>query len=212
MRRTSRRTAMVLAMTLAAVVSLGVPAGAGPAGPSQAEIGQAEISQTCITDPSFPLRGGHEDVIARFDSGRYLCSYTSVEDNFEAGLVRARIDVYAVGFTGLVPAVFFLQDFQLRYAKCPPGQACSPGGNFRRCYPDACRIETTRSNPIAVFVGTWHDAGVPFLGNTAWRAYGAKLRGTILTTSDASSNHCVSSYVWRVSPHPAGDVISPPLC
>jgi len=195
----SWRRFLVTVATLGLVL-LGLPTSAGAT---------HEACHKAPVGTGFSLVAINYDTISRFDSGRLICATAMVEYNFEAAFVNARMEVFAIGTGGnIVPGIFYVEDYQLRYANCTAGGSCGGGTAFTRCSPTPCRIQTTGSNR-ATFVGVPHDATVPYGANTSWRTRANKVRGTIINTSDFGSNHCVSSSLWRYG---SNSVIGGPSC
>jgi hypothetical protein len=80
---------------------------------------------------------------------------------------------------------------------------------LHQCTPTACTKSTTSADPVATFVGVYHDAGQPHGANTGWRTRGERLKGDITNTADRSDYHCVSSGVWRYG---SDSVVGGPSC
>jgi hypothetical protein len=152
----------------------------------------------------------HVDTVARFSDGRVVCAVAAVENEVEAAMVRARISAYAVNASGnFVPATFTLRTFQLRYANCSASGVCGSGQAFTRCQPTACTKSTTSADPIATFVGVYHDATQPYGANTGWRTRGDRLRGDLSGPGGMTDDHCVSSGIWRYG---SDQVVGAPSC
>ena len=178
----------------------------GPSTTALAALGCAPNGAT----PGLAQEAVHVDTVARFSDGRVVCATSAVEYLTEAAMVRARISAYAVNAAGdFVPATFTLRTFQLRYANCSASGVCGSGQAFTRCSPTACTRSTTSADPIATFVGVYHDATQPYGANTGWRTRGDRLRGDLSGPGGVTDDHCVSSGIWRYGSDRA---VGPPSC
>ena len=197
-------------MSVATLAAVGLAFGAAVVGPGTPS---ALAAQSCFStgDTGAPIpEAVHVDTVARFSDGRVVCAVAAVEYEIEAAMVRARIHVYALNSSGdFVPATFTLRTFQLRYANCSVSGVCGSGQAFTRCSPTACTKSTTSTDPIATFVGVYHDATQPYGANTGWRTRGEQLRGDLTGPGGVTDDHCVSSGVWRYG---SDQVVGAPSC
>ena len=179
----------------------------GPSTPS------ALAAQTCFSiggTPGVAQEAVHVDTVARFSDGRVVCAVAAVEQEVEAAMVRARISAYALNASGnFVPATFTLRTFQLRFANCSASGVCGSGQAFTRCSPTACTKSTTSADPVATFVGVYHDGTQPYGANTGWRTRGDQLRADLSGPGGMTDDHCVSSGVWRYG---SDQVVGAPSC
>jgi len=198
---------MIVAMLLGLVAySPSVSAQTQP--PSALSAYAANGTVVCDYQQNRCWRGIHEDVIARFSSGRTIRAFAAVEEDLSTGRVRAWLLVFATGLRkNVVPGSYTLKGFHFEayscgYLTCPP----PPVTTFTKCTGDGCTIRTTANNPYALFVGSvWRDEAA----YDGWRTRGDNLSGVILNTSDSTSNKCVSSYLWQWRDRDESSLIAP---
>jgi hypothetical protein len=170
---------------------------------------QANCEDYC--DEKYCYRGSHEDVIARFDSGRTIRACAAIlrtrhgDDDPQA--VKAYMKVWATGVRGNpVPGSYTVKDFHFKAFQCSSADSCSLAKDFVKCTGTGvpiCKKRTTPSDPVAVFVGSvWRDE----LAYSGWRTRADDVSGVILNTTDSTKHKCVSSRLVHI------DHYHPPSC